>query len=465
MMPSKRRVPARPSVFLAGLVAAGLLAAGCAPPGGGEGDGGGRSTEQDFSRIDEPVTPEQVEELGDVTLEVWADAGEEAMLEQVVPAFEKKYPNVEVDLTIKGWDDLMGTVINAMDSPSAPDVAQSNQGYAVMGTLVKAGLLRPLDDVRDAYGLADGVPKSGWEPTTWSKDGASFGKGDLYGIGYATQPLGVFYNKEKLDQLGLEPPRNMDELETALAKAEQQDELPIMLGNSDQYPLGAHVLGILVDAYEDPAAINSWIAGSEGSSFDTPGVRQATETLQAWDDEGFLGSGYNGRSMDDAVADFARGDGVFFLGGSFNGSKIAGIDPEGFGFTTLRNEDGKQATTGSFGTPWSISSKTDAEPAAVAFLGFLASEDAAQAYADDSRLPIFHLDDVQPTGSMHEQQLQVARDLFEGGEFIGYLDWSTTTMQRTLGSGAQELLDGKQTVPQFLREVQSDWDSYQTKRR
>lgn len=414
--------------------------------------------------ITEPVTADQIADLGDVTLRVWADAGEEGMLQLYVPAFEETYPNVTVDVTYKGWDDLMGTVVNAMNSNDPPDVTNGNQGFAIMGTMVKAGLIRPMDDVIKAYGIDQGVPASGFGSYSWNDAGTEWGTGTIYGMGGATQPLGLFYNVSKLEDLGITPPDSIDDLEAALAKVAGTDEQPIMLGNADQYPLGSHVLGILIDMYSKPAEINAWIAGEEGATFDTPGVRKALETLEQWGEEGYFGRGYDGMSLDDAVGRYAGGEGVFFLGGSFIGSTLAASDPDAYGFLLLRGADGQYVTTGTFGTPWHISSKTKVAPAAIAFLGGMLSDDNAARYAEVSRLPNADLT-VEPTGFMHEQQLAAANKLFEDGDFVGYLDWATPTMQRTMGTEAQKLLAGRTTVDDFIETVQEDWSDYQAERR
>lgn len=435
-----------------------FIAAGCAP------GGSGTDTSAEATQITEPVTAEQVADLGEATLTVWADAGEESMLEDLIPLYEDTYPNVTVDVTYKGWDDLMGTVVNAMASNDPPDVTNGNQGFATMGTMVAGGMIRPLDDFVDAYGLKDGVPETGFGSYSWNEDGTQWGTGEIVGVGGATQPIGLFYNTTKLDELGIEAPETIADLESALAAAKDSGEVPIQLGNSEQYPLGSHLLGLLIDMYASPDEVNDWIAGGDDATFDTPGVQQAVETLAEWGDAGYFPKGYDGKSLDDAVADFGEGEGVFFLGGSFNGAKLADYSTDGFGFALLQGDSGTYVTTGTFGTPWHISSTTDLEPAALAFLGMMLSTDFAQSYADNNRLPNYGLSDVEATGSMHAAQLEAARAFFDNGDFVGYLDWATPTMQQTLGAGAQELLATRVSSSEFIERVQADWAAYQEER-
>lgn len=434
------------------LLLVGALSLSACAPGSSKADG------QETTEITAPITVEEVAELGDVTLKVWADAGEEATLTALVPKYQELYPNVTVDITYKGWDDLMGTVVNAMASDSPPDVTNGNQGKAIMGTMVAGNMIRPLDDFISVYGVDEGVPATGFDSYTWNDEGTKWGDGKIVGVGGATQPLGLFYSVEKLEELGIDAPKSISELEDALKTAKDGGEVPIQLGNSDQYPLGSHVLGILIDMYASPEEVNDWLAGESGTTFDTPGIHSAIETLKTWGDAGYFAEGYDGKSLDDAVAAFGEGEGVFFLGGSFNGSKLATYNPDGFGFTLLQNSEGTYTTTGTLGTPWHISSKTKVEPAAIAFLGMLLSKDFAQTYADNTRLPIADLSGVTPTGTMHEAQLNAAQEFFANGNFVGYLDWATPTMQATLGAGAQEILADRITVDEFIERVQSDWE-------
>jgi raffinose/stachyose/melibiose transport system substrate-binding protein len=446
--------------ILAGGLAASLALtlAACAP--GKSGD----DSPKDYKKITKPVTEKQVKDLGNVKLNVWADAGEEDTIKRLIPKYEKAYPNVKVKVTYKGWDDLMSTVVNAAASDNPPDVFNGNQGYATMGTMVAGNMVRPLDDVVKAYKLDEGVPESGWDPVRWNKAGTQWGKGSVMGLAGATQPLGLFSNSEKLKKLGIKTPTNITELDAALKKAKKAGETPIQLGNSDKYPLGSHVLGILIDLYSTPEEVNSWVSGKKGATFNTPGVHKAISKLQEWNKAGYFPKGYNGRSLDDSVAAFGKGDGVFFLGGSFNGAKLAKYNPKAFQFTLLANDKGTQVTTGTFGTPWHISSKSKVQSAAIAFVGMMMSKDFGPSYAKSGRLPIYGLDEAKAVDPVHQSELDAARTFFKNGDFVGYLDWASSTMQDTLGSGAQQMLSGQMSADEFIKKVQKDWSTEQSKR-
>lgn len=226
-----RRTSARRMIG-AGITATALLATACSAPGGQSADTE-TTADTPASTITAPVTAEEVAELGDITLSVWADQGEQSLMDILVPAYEDAYPNVTVDVQFKSYNDLVATVLNAMNSTDAPDVTQGNQGWATDGALVKSGLIRPLDDVAQAYGYADAVGAAASQ-LQWSEDGSVFGSGAIYGMSPDNQMVGVFYNKEKLAAANLEIPTSFAEFEAALAAVKQAGETPIMLGNSDK---------------------------------------------------------------------------------------------------------------------------------------------------------------------------------------------------------------------------------------
>ena len=61
------------------------------------------------------------------------------------------------------------------------------------------------------------------------------------------------------------------------------------------------------------------VFGTQGANlcFDTPENAQAAATLQNWANEGYFTPGFGGAGYDNAVADFAKGEGVFMITGNW----------------------------------------------------------------------------------------------------------------------------------------------------
>jgi len=435
-----------PRVLASGavLVTTSLALLSCGAPGGETSSSGPATSVED--EITAPVTPEQVAELGDVTLTVWADQAEQPLLEQVIPAYQEEYPNVTVEPSYRSFDDLIATVVNAAASSSPPDVFQGNIGYAVDGALVEAGLVRPLDDVASAYGWDEAPWESSLGPARWNADASAFGDGTLYGVSPVTEIQGIYYNQAKLDQLGLEPPTSLEELATDLQVAQDAGEQPIMLGNADQYP-ATHILSDLAAADGDPADIRAWIGGQEDATFVTDGNREAAQTMEEWAQAGYFGQGYDGVSNEDAIARFANGEGVFFVGGSWNGASLG----EGFGISAL-----PQGGSGAIASPWHVSASTDEVPAAAAFLGMLTTQESAQQILDGGRLPVV-TEGVAGATELEQQTLDALEETVADEGQVGYYDWTTTDMLDVMGGSLQEVMAGRTGVDDFLETVQSDW--------
>jgi raffinose/stachyose/melibiose transport system substrate-binding protein len=427
---------------MTGAIITGLTLASCAAPGSG-----GTSASVDQTDITAKITAADIADLGDITLKVWADQAEEPLMEEVIPAFEAQYSNVTVDITYKSFDDLIATVVNAAASASPPDVFQGNIGYAVDGALVEAGLVRSLDDVADVYGWTTGTGASTLAPAMWSDDAASFGSGKLYGMSPISEVQGIYYNTAKLAGLGIEAPTTIEELAAALPIAQAAGEQPIMLGNSDQYA-ATHIFSDIAAAKQDPASIAQWIGGTPGSTFETEGNAEAASIMADWASKGYFGDGYDGLGNQDAISRFAEGDGVFFVGGSWNG---ASLTAEEFGMSSLVT-----GGVGATASPWHISSKTENTTAAIAWLDMLHSPEVGQKILDSGRLPVV-TDGVTATDPLQQQTLTTLKDTIAAGGQVGYYDWSTTDMLTTMGSALQEVMAGRTTPEEFTATVQATW--------
>src|SRR6266404_7213398 len=79
---------------------------------------------------------------GKITLNVWSadnqDPGPKPVIVALANSFHARYPNVTVKLKFYGLTDYLKIIQLALNSGSAPDVAEGNQGYGTDALLVKA---------------------------------------------------------------------------------------------------------------------------------------------------------------------------------------------------------------------------------------------------------------------------------------------------------------------------------------
>ena len=78
-----------------------------------------------------------------------------------------------VKWTVRDFAAYPAQVKLALNSDDGPDVCIGNLGWALDGPLIKAGLLRPLDDYAEAYGWDTRYPEVGLRQLKFSEDGTS----------------------------------------------------------------------------------------------------------------------------------------------------------------------------------------------------------------------------------------------------------------------------------------------------
>ncbi len=275
-----------------------------------------------------------VTETGPLTLTVWdQESGQVSKIwDELNTEFEQKYPNVTINRVNRDFGELKTLLKLAISGPDPPDVVEANQGWPDLGQLVKAGLLIPLDNYAEAYGWRDRVSENVLALSSFTPDGKQFGTGSLFGYTTMGELIGVYYNKTIMNELGLTVPATLGEFEQDLAAAKQAGEVPIQFGNTDAFP-GIHEFAVIQDQIAPESYLTDFIFGLQRNqlSFDTPENVQAATTLQDWVSKGYFTPGFGGSSYDDAVANFAKGEGLFMITGNWIVENL-GADSRNFGF-------------------------------------------------------------------------------------------------------------------------------------
>jgi raffinose/stachyose/melibiose transport system substrate-binding protein len=398
--------------------------------------------------------------LGDVTLTVWDQevrGGQNDALKKLNTQFQQKYPNITIKRVAKSFTDLQTTLKLAASGKNPPDVVEANQGWSQMGPLVKAELLMPLDRYANAYGWRDRYSKTLLQMNSFSRDGKRFGTGSLFGISQTGEVVGVYYNKQKLDKLGLDVPDTFEDFETALEKAKAGGEIPIQFGNLDKWP-GIHMYEEPQLQYSPKATVRGFIFGRNG--FDTAGNDKAAQTVQTWAQKGYFTPGYSGLGYDPSWAQFGKGKGVFLITGSWLTADLKKALGDNVGFFLLPPRSGQDlAALGGEGLPWSISSKTKHADAAAAYIDFVTNDDAAQVTTTAGNLPATNADVKVPSG-LDTEVYDAFTKAKDSDAIVPYLDWATPTMYDTVTAAVQKLMAKKDTPDSFVSTVQSDYEKF-----
>ncbi|NAZ76091.1 extracellular solute-binding protein [Kineococcus sp. T13] len=458
-MTARSNPPARRSVLL-GLAAAGAAGAAGCTPGSSGGSGGGAQTTSSA-----PVSTD-IASLGEITLTVWdqnTDEGIDAATQQLNERFSQQYPNVTIERVSRSFEDLKTTLRLALSGDDAPDVVQANQGYPDMGAFVEAGLLQPVGPWDASYGWQERFPADLLSLNSFSEDGRTWREGNLYGVSSTGEIVGVYYNKGLLQQLGLSAPTTLEELAASLPAIAAAGQLPIQYGDADKSP-GIHLFGAVLAATAGGKAAADLVS-SAGGAWTDPDVVRAASTLREWADAGYLPEGHNGIGEDEAVARFARGEGVHLFNGTWQLATLQQAMGDDVGFVALSGAGGTPETLGGVGLAWSITAGTANANAAAAYVDFVTDAAASQVLVDTGNLPAVAPEGYQaPQGTLAGDIAAGWQAVSEGGGLVPYLDYATPTFYDTLTGAVQQLTGGQSTPEQFAQALQADYESFQQDR-
>ena len=432
------------------VLAIAVLAVGCGAPG---------EDAPEPSGDDSPAKKVDVAKAGDVTLTVWDQevrGGQRRQIEQLNEEFQAKYPNVKIERVAKSFTDLNTTLKLAVSSDDAPDVVQANQGRGVMGTLVKGGLLRPLDEYAEAYGWADRYAPVLLDLNRFSSDGETFGDGDLYGVSQMGEIVGLFYNRDKVPQ----PPRTFAELEEQLAAAKGDGDVPISFGNLDKWP-GIHEFQAVQNTFTPADQVRDFVFAREGATFATTQNGEAAARLQKWAEAGYFTKDFNGVGYDPAYQQFAKGAGPFLIAGTWLLRDLTDAMGDKLGFMLVppaEEGSGPQALGGE-SLPFAVTAKSENPDVAAAYIDFLTDANAADVLVETGNLPAMPAS-AQPRGAAGEDVFEAWRTLADADGIVPYLDYATPTFYDTITAEVQQLLAGRRSPDEFTGALQEDFEKF-----
>ncbi|WP_191413767.1 extracellular solute-binding protein [Salinibacterium sp. ZJ450] len=133
-----------------------------------------------------------------------ADSPEVATLDDVIiPAFEDKFPEVDVKSVPVPYDDLHQKLITAVAGDQLPDLVRADIGW--VPELAELGVLVPLsEEMPDFQEIADNTYPGSLATNKW--------KDAYFGLPLDTNTRVLLYNSDALEAAGVEVPTTVDEL-------------------------------------------------------------------------------------------------------------------------------------------------------------------------------------------------------------------------------------------------------------
>jgi multiple sugar transport system substrate-binding protein len=169
-----------------------------------------------------PSSPASGTPVAPISLQSWSPPHEDGVdtdqWKQVYAKWNSENPDIQVTEQIFSWDDYSGPkLVTAFAGGVGPDLFITSPGTFM--DLANNNVMAPLDDV-----MAD--VKSGFQPAALA---AASLNGEVVGIPYEIQPLGLFYRKDYLLAAGVQPPTTWDELIEACKAIKATKHTPLVM--------------------------------------------------------------------------------------------------------------------------------------------------------------------------------------------------------------------------------------------
>lgn len=404
--------------------------------------------------------------MGRVTLVEWdKQSGEAAQNKAQIELnrlFHQKYPNITIHRVSKSFNDLKTTLKLSLSGGSPPDVVQVNQGPGDLGAIVKAGLLRPLENYARVYHW-DQL----FQPALLAQNRATatgkWGTGSLYGISNTSELVGVFYNKSLLARVGITPPKTYGQFLADLPKVKAAGILPIEYGSEDKSP-AIHLLGPVLTSLGGAAKIDDLVFGKPGATWQTPAVTQALGVLAGWGKKGYIPADANGQTGDQAAASFAKGQGAFMITGTWQVGNLQASMKSNVGFLELRpNATSTPTTIGGLGELFAISAASKHPDAAAAYINFLTTPAAQDIIARSGDLPSAKTASyAPPPNSLQSDVYASLHSILSTGGLVPYLDYSTPDFYNVVTAQVQEVTSGHVAPAQAAKALEAEETNFKT---
>ena len=428
------------------VLVAGLMAmASCGSPGS---ETGRDTTPSDVTTMlgSDPVT---------ITMRVNAD--QEALWSALAAGFEESEPAVTVEVTTEDFATLQQNAPRYLAAEDPPDLLR----LPAPGDAVKDQLLLSLDEYADAYGW-DQWPESQLEQLRVSDDGRQRGEGSLYGVGVGFQLTGLYYNIEVAQQIGMdEPPETIEDLVAAMEDAAAAGKIPMMASGDNTFLLQA-----LMHAYGAAGEVSAWVGNAPDASIETPEAVAAASTVQEWVEAGYYPEDLLSIDDDQALGNWFEGNTLFL----YQGGWLAGAMDQNMagkvGFVLFPVEtagDPRYAMSAPNGLV--IPAAAEHPNEAAAFLNWAnTSDEGRQIQVDQAGLAPGGSTDLPvpeaASGSVLSQTLEAFAAASEQDTLIDFLANATPGMlSATLNPQTQLLVSGKVTPPQYIANLQAEYES------
>lgn len=397
---------------------------------------------------DEIVNSEPISEEQRITLEVRNPKVEiSTEFEQMVLAYEKENPNVDIQIhTVGGAEDDLSDLKAQMAAGEAPDIF-TNPGYEHGKQWNKY-----LEDLSDQPWVEHAYEYT-LTPMKFNEK--------IYGMPFNLEGFGFIYNKDLFQKAGVDTvPKTLSELIAAAEKLQNAGITPFATGYYEGWKLGDHLLIIAFAQQEDPEAfikgLNAGTEKIESNQMFKDVIKLLDLTLKHGNEQP-LETDYN---ME--VRLFANGEAAMIQQGNWVQPVLDRLSPNmNIGMLPIPINDDPKNDALVVGVPnyWVVNKQSSPEKKEEAkkFLNWMVSSEQGQQFLTEQFkfIPAYKNDETNDLGPLADDIIRYVQD-----EKTLSANWfHFPAGVRVEFSSAMQLYVGKQLDhEQLLQELQKSWE-------
>jgi raffinose/stachyose/melibiose transport system substrate-binding protein len=376
----------------------------------------------------------------DLTMYSWR-VEDKAFYEDVIKSFKAKNPGINITYQSFPAGDYQTILMSAMAAGKGPDIVHV-RAYGALDQLVVPGYLSPLD-LKEVKGL-----------NKYSKDLLNSQRGfsdkRLFGVPFATQNLGIFYNPAYLRQAGIvAPPKTYPEFIEQLKRIKARGMQGLANGGSTHIE---QMWGTIAPMFYGGTDFYDAVVDGK-KTFSDPAFVKSLEAVEELFP--YMPNNATAVSYDASRALFFSGRAAFFMGGIFELGYFRAQNPKirfDFMAPPPMTAGGKQFVSTWADGGYAINSKTKSRPEALKFLNYLASKEFGQKFTDTisqiSAVPGVRVRDLT-LGKSAASQARFATPYIM---LVGFR-YKNPTGSALLQTGIPNMLNGSKTAKQVADDV------------
>jgi raffinose/stachyose/melibiose transport system substrate-binding protein len=342
--------------------------------------------------------------------------------------FEKANKGTDLKVTFQDPEQMDRLIRTALQGRQGPDIIMT-PGPAYAQEYTDANLLAELDEYSDQYKWEDKV-------LGWALDVGLY-ENKLYAIPYQLQTMLLYYNKTLLEDKGMQPPKNRDELESMAAELQGQGITPFAAGIGDDPAAIEWFPTVFWNHYSGPDALYQALTGK--IPFSDPVFVDAIALFDDYVQKGWFGGSrekFFSNGFDALHADLGDGkaamniEGSWFLADIDDFFKDSGDSWDWAPLPPLKSGIPAELYELGIGSTLSVSRTAEDVEGAAAFIDYLVAnkQRSAKWMADvpaqfNAPLPFSTSDFPASMDSRVRRQLVSLSQATDKGNF-GYTDWT-----------------------------------------